>query len=76
MSAQSAAESLILEYVASPEFQQGLHHFMEVELVRADNMLGILRQFVNSPTCEDAHLRFWRTPSKPGPERQFDDIQE
>lgn len=73
MSAQTAAESLIAEFVTSPEFHSALHDFMAGESVRADNLLGILRQYVTSPTCEAAHRKFWASPSKPGPELQFDD---
>lgn len=72
MSAQTAAESLILEFVESPAFAAGLHQFMEGGGVRADNLLGIMRQFVTSPICEAAHEEFWRSPSKSGPEMQFE----
>lgn len=73
MSAQSAAESLILEFVASPQFQTGLHKFMQGGQVSSDNMLGIMRQFVASPVCEAAHRSFWASPQQQGPELQFDD---
>lgn len=72
MSAQSAAESLILEFVKSPQYQDALHEFMQGGQVRSDNMLGIMRQFVASPVCEAAHRNFWASPSVQGPELQFD----
>jgi hypothetical protein len=75
MSAQSAAESLILEYVASPQFRSGLHDFIEAGTVRNDNLLGILRQFVTSPVCEESHRSFWNS-APPGPELQFDNNVE
>jgi hypothetical protein len=73
MSTQSAAESLIHEFVSSGEFESGLHEFfMQPGNVRPENLLGILRQFVNSPSCEAAINAFWRAPSQKGPEHQFD----
>jgi hypothetical protein len=73
MSAQSAAESLITEFVSSPEFQAGLHEYCQSGSVRSDNLLGILRQYVSSPSCEVAHRNFWASPSKQGPESEFVD---
>lgn len=73
MSAQSAAKSLILEFVHSPQFEEGLESFIQAGLVRSDNLLGILRQFVTSPNAESAHRDFWNAPSIEGPEVQFDE---
>lgn len=75
MSAQSAAESLIHEFVVSEEFRNGLHSFfMQPGAVKPDNLLGILRQFVNSPVCGDSMSAFWRSPGpSEGPEHQFSD---
>jgi hypothetical protein len=72
MSTQTAAVSLIQEFVASDDFAAGLQKFMESGGVRSDNLLGILRQYVTSPTCDEAHIHFWRSPQKEGPESQFD----
>jgi hypothetical protein len=74
MSAHTAAESLILEFVASPEFASGLREFMQAETVRNDNLLGILRQYVTSPTSERVHREFWNKPPS-GPELEFDESQ-
>jgi hypothetical protein len=73
MSAQTAAESLILEFVRSPDFQTNLHEFMQGGSVRSENLIGILRQYVNSPTCDAAHRNFWNSPMKRGPESQFEE---
>lgn len=73
MSAQTAAESLILEFVQSPAFQIHLHEFMQGGSVRSENLLGILRQYVSSQQCEAAHRNYWNSPAKQGPELQFDD---
>jgi hypothetical protein len=73
MSAQTAAESLILEFVAGPEFEAGLQKFMQGGSVQSDNVLGIMRQYVNSPVCEEAHKGFWNNPRPQGPEHQFDE---
>ena len=73
MSTQSAAKSLILEFVHSPQFEIDLENFIQSGSVRSDNLLGILRQFVTSPNCESAHRDFWNAPSIGGPEVQFDE---
>jgi hypothetical protein len=74
MSAHTAAESLILEFVKSPQFHEGLREFMEAGTVRNDNLLGILRQYVTSPLCEGVHRDFWNAPALSGPEAQFDNV--
>lgn len=75
MSTQSAAESLILEFVASAAFESHLRRFIQGDNVRKDNLLGILRQFVNSPFCHEAHIEFWTSPGREEehPESSFDD---
>jgi len=73
MSAQTAAESLILEFVRSSDFQLNLHDFMQGGSVRSENLIGILRQYVNSPLCDAAHRNFWNSPAKQGPELQFEE---
>lgn len=76
MSAQSAAESLTHEFVLSPEFHEGLHKFfMQLGVGKPQNMLGVLRQFVNSSSCEYAMNDFWQIPNNvDDPELQNDDF--
>jgi hypothetical protein len=73
MSSHSAVESLIQEFVSSPEFLTGLHDFREESDLSARDMLWILRQYVLSPQLEAVYSDFWSAPAVAAPDYQIDE---
>lgn len=72
MTSKSAAEEMVLEFTASPEFQESLHVFVVGGTVRPGTVLSILKQFLDSPLGAKAHSDFWNAPSLRGPELDFE----